>query len=275
MDQFSSYRDRIARLAYLQNKFVVLKIGGKVFAGQSIKEVIQDAVNLIVSGVRLIIVLGAQGQIDQKMDAAGIKIDKEGGIRKTPPEAIPHIRTAYSEMLAGMVELISGMEQRPDIVLADSVTAAPYGEGFLQTGKVEAVDIRPFSPMPVENPDVKKMFIVSSLCDSGAGTIYNVNADDIAAALAVNLHAEELIFLSDSGVINKSDSTVFSRLSLGQVGDLIKKTDATEGMVAKLKAAKEALTNNLFKVKTVHIVGPKELAACIFSAEGAGTIIEG
>jgi acetylglutamate kinase len=68
----------------------------------------------------------------------------------------------------------------------------------------------------------------------------NVNADQAAAAIAVALEAEELLFVSDvPGVA--VDGVAQPTLAAGDIETMIEAGVATGGMAAKLRAAAQAL----------------------------------
>lgn len=72
------------------------------------------------------------------------------------------------------------------------------------------------------------------------GVGLNVNGDDAATALAVALHADELLFVSDvAGVLE--DGAVLPRLDHGSIKVLGDRGVVQGGMLAKLEAALAAL----------------------------------
>jgi len=273
MNNYSLLREAISRMAQFQGKLFVLKISGKVFASSSLKEVLEDAANLLFSGIRLVLVCGAGVQIDEKMKTAGIDIVKKNGIRITPPIAIELIQSVCLEMRARIMEIVEKMENKPAISWPEAIVAESLGENFGRTGKIDAIETGVFKPAFIKSSCTPKMFLVSSLAKAKDGNLYNVNADEIAAAIAIALRAKKIIFLSDGGVHN-NNGTIFSRLSISQAEELIKNNTASDGMVSKLKSVVAAAKGG---VKSSHIVGynPGGFLMEIFSTEGLGTIIEG
>jgi acetylglutamate kinase len=87
------------------------------------------------------------------------------------------------------------------------------------------------------------------------GEPLNVNADEAAAAVAVAVGAEELLFVTDvAGVLE--DGVVLSELSAAEAASLIASGVATGGMALKLRAATRALETG---VRSVRIGGPAAL----------------
>jgi acetylglutamate kinase len=80
------------------------------------------------------------------------------------------------------------------------------------------------------------------------GRALNVNADEVAAAVAVAADAEELLFITDvEGVLE--DGVVRPVLSVGDAQSLIAANVATGGMALKLRAAIRALETGVGSVR--------------------------
>jgi acetylglutamate kinase len=88
------------------------------------------------------------------------------------------------------------------------------------------------------------------------GDPLNVNADEAAAAVAVAVGAEELLFVTDVGGVLE-DGVVRSELSVEEAAALITAGVATGGMALKLRAATRALETG---VRSVRIGSPAALA---------------
>jgi acetylglutamate kinase len=88
----------------------------------------------------------------------------------------------------------------------------------------------------------------------GLGTdneLYNINADQMAAACAEYLAADQLIFLTDvPGVLD--GERVLSELTFEEMERMVQTRAVTGGMVLKLEAAKRALEGG---VRVVQILG--------------------
>ena len=96
------------------------------------------------------------------------------------------------------------------------------------------------------------------------GSALNINGDDAAAAIAGTLRATELLFIADvSGVL--SDGTVIRSLTADAVESLVRKGEATGGMIAKLESALLALAAGVQSVR----IG----AFAMISDASAGTTI--
>jgi len=82
---------------------------------------------------------------------------------------------------------------------------------------------------------------VAPVAPDASGSVWNVNADDAAAAVAGALRAAELLQVSDvPGVV--VDGVVSATLADGEIEGLIARGVVTGGMAAKLRAAQTALS---------------------------------
>ena len=112
--------------------------------------------------------------------------------------------------------------------------------------------------------------VVSTVCADAAGALYNVNADTVAAALAVALRATRLDLVTGAGGVRRDAEDASSRirqLDATEIEQGIRDGWITDGMRPKLTVALDALANG---VASVRIVAPDALAA-----DDAGTTIYG
>jgi len=88
----------------------------------------------------------------------------------------------------------------------------------------------------------------------GADGPYNVNADQVAAAVAVALKAEEMVFVTDvPGVL--MDGTLLPELTPAQARRLIEQEVIAGGMVPKVRAALEGLEQGVRQVRITNLDG--------------------
>ena len=100
-----------------------------------------------------------------------------------------------------------------------------------------------------------------------AGQVLNVNADTMAAALAAGLGARRLIIAGGTAGVFDAQGETIATLDLDGIDALIGDGTASAGMVAKLRACRDALDAGVREVAIVHGRDPKGLA------EAAGTRI--
>lgn len=86
------------------------------------------------------------------------------------------------------------------------------------------------------------------------GQIYNVNADEVASAVALALAAELLNFVSNVPGVLQEDA-VIPTLTISQTEDLIASGVIRDGMVPKVRAALEAITKGVPQARIVNLAG--------------------
>jgi len=103
------------------------------------------------------------------------------------------------------------------------------------------------------------------------GETYNINADLVAAKVAIALEAERLVFLTDiDGVMGKSGQLV-SSITAKEVAPMIQEGAITGGMIPKIEFAIEALTSGIEKVHIINGTRRHSLLLELFTDKGIGT----
>jgi acetylglutamate kinase len=99
---------------------------------------------------------------------------------------------------------------------------------------------------------------VSRCTETAVGLTLNVNGDDVAAAIAIAIEADELLLVSDVvGVLN--DGVLIATLTPEDAQRLIDDGTAQEGMAAKLQAAMVALEGGVERVRISDIAAIEQL----------------
>lgn len=124
--------------------------------------------------------------------------------------------------------------------------------------------------------DADYLPVISSLGADSDGQIFNINADTVAAEIAIKLKAEKLVLLSDVNGIYldpKDENTKLSRVSIIEAEEMIENKTATGGMIPKLQSLISLIKQG---VKSAHIISGNErnaLLSEVFTDEGTGTMI--
>jgi len=94
--------------------------------------------------------------------------------------------------------------------------------------------------------------VLSSVASDSRGAPLNINADDVASALAGKMKAKGLIFLTDVDGIFNQHRRRFPSLHKAQIQDLLKKGIIKGGMIPKVQSALQALQNGVAQVYIVN-----------------------
>ncbi len=200
---------------------VVLKLGGRVASDEA-----QQALALRDAGHEVIVVHGAGPQITAEMERRGIAPTFVRGRRVTTPEVLDVVR----ESLLAVNKAVCAALGPDGLGLAgDEIGLA--AEQVAELGLVGA----PLPSAPAAVLDALAHGSIPVVAPLAAGPL-NVNADEAAAALAVGLGADRILFVSDvPGVL--VDDDVVPVLRADEADDMLVAGRFEGGIVPKLVAA--------------------------------------
>lgn len=114
---------------------------------------------------------------------------------------------------------------------------------------------------------------VSGCADPSFSDALNVNGDDAAAAIAVALDADELVFISDVEGVRASSGATVRHLDPDGAQQLIRNGTAEGGMAAKLEATLAAIGGGVARIRigSVEMIGDGTAGTLIRSATGVAS----
>jgi acetylglutamate kinase len=116
--------------------------------------------------------------------------------------------------------------------------------------------------------------VVASIAIDEYGQAYNVNADVVAAELAVALDAEKLVYLNDVPGLIGPTGDLLSELSVSQARELLATPGVVDGgMIPKIESAVRALQAGIGRVHLVDARVEHAVVLELFTPEGIGTMI--
>ena len=270
----------IEALPYIRTyrgRTVVVKIGGHALDDPRLAAIVaEDLALLAMVGIRLVVVHGGGPQVSSAMDRAGLVPKFVGGRRVTDEDAIALVRDvlvgSINSDLVGRLSRAGlsavGISGADGGVLVATKTAGPDGEDLGRVGTITSIGTRLLDSLLVEG----YVPVVASIAGDAEGAPLNVNADEVAGAIAGALGAAKLVYLTNvEGLyrdLGDSESLV-SEMKAGELDALV--PSLSEGMRPKAASAVAALAGG---VEKVHILdGRVEHAVLleIFTEEGIGT----
>ncbi|HWS55220.1 MAG TPA: acetylglutamate kinase, partial [Pyrinomonadaceae bacterium] len=220
-------------------------------------------------GVEQTIIDGRRVTDDATLDMA--KMIFAGKINTDILAALRH-RGVEAVGLSGVDGDIVHAERRPPRDIVNRETGVSERVDFGHVGDIIRINDRLLRVLL----DHDYLPVVSSLGADSEGRVFNINADTIAAEIAVRLEAEKLVMLSDvDGIYLRPGERAakLSRLSAAEVEALITGGVATGGMIPKLQNIADLLRRG---VRSAHIIKGSlrnAILAEVFTDEGTGTMI--
>jgi acetylglutamate kinase len=253
---------------------MVIKLGGAAAATSDVDAVLQDIVLLRFVGMRPVLVHGGGPEISSWQERMGMTPRFVNGLRVTDAATMEVVKM----VLTGKVgpELVSRIHRLGGNAIGLSGEDGPTllvrpaqhdGEDLGLVGEVDHVNVEPV----VSILDQGRIPVVASIGLGYDGEAYNVNADTVAAELAVALRATKLIVMTDVDGVHDHDGTLLSELDRGRAAALISEGVISGGMIPKVRAALRALDGT----EAAHIIDgrvPHALLLELLTAEGVGTM---
>ncbi len=220
----------------------LIKLGGSLLeSADSRARLARELAEAVRQGVGLVVVHGGGKQMSRFLAERNVAGRFVGGLRVTTPE-----------VLDAVVKVVAGSVNRELVATLVAAGARAVGLSGVDDCLLEAElmdeDLGAVGRPIRANPEllellVERRFLPVVACVAGdrRGSIYNVNADQMAAALAAAFRAEFLIFLTDVGGVLGADGRPLPELTTAAARQLIAQGTATGGMQAKLEAATGAL----------------------------------
>ncbi len=269
-----------------KGKTFVLKAGGDVFADAEETRALIEQVGLLHQvGIRVVLVHGGGPQSTELAAQLGLETTFVEGRRVTDGPSLEVATMVLNgqintRILAACRDLeipavgISGVDaglirahRRPPVEQADG-RSVDYG--FV--GDIDSVD----ADVLVKLLDDGLMPIVSPLSCDASGTLLNINADTVAAAIAAELDAEKLIFATAApGILKDRDDpqSLLSYVDRQGLRDLRDEGRLADGMLPKAAAIDAAIANGVERAHVISYKMPDSLLLEVFTNEGTGTLV--
>jgi len=271
----------IEALPYLHDfrgQTVVVKFGGSILDdNEGCLRILTDIAFMECVGMRPVVVHGGGKAISAAMETAGIAPNFVDGLRVTDTDTISIVdRVLNTEVNPGLVEMLEGLGYRAQGVRGQSVMRAEQhvveGKDWGFVGDVTSVDCAPIK----ELLDQEIVPLITPLAIDDEGQSFNINADAAATAVARELQARKLVFVSDvPGVLRdlNDKSSLISTITLNEVQGLIDDGTIAGGMLPKVAGAASAVASGIRKVHFIDSKMPHSLLLELFTDAGVGTQI--
>ena len=269
-----------------KRKVFVLKVGGEVFADNARTKALMEQVGILHQvGIRVVMVHGGGPQSTELAAQLGVDTTFVEGRRVTDGASLDIATMVLNgqintRVLAACRDLgipavgISGVDaglirahKRPPV---DRANDEPVDYGFV--GDIDSVE----ADIVSKQLDNGLMPVISPLSCDESGTLLNINADTVAAAIAAELDAEKLILITAApGILEDAADprSLISFLDRADLENLKAAGKLADGMLPKAAAVDAALENGVNRVHIISWKVPDSLLLEVFTNEGTGTLV--
>jgi acetylglutamate kinase len=260
-------------------KKVVIKYGGAAMVEESLKaKVMQDIVLMKYVGMHPIVVHGGGPEINDLLRRLQIDTHFVEGLRYTDAATMEVVEM----VLGGKVNknIVAGLHASGGKAVGISgkdgglILARPINEGKLGfVGEVEQVN-----PVVLDTLIGHGYIPVIAPVGLGAeGSSYNINADLVAAAVAIAVQADKLVLLTDvPGLLRdvKDNASLISVLHLDEVAGYLRDGVIQGGMIPKINCCVQAVQGGVGRTHIIDGREPHSILLEIFTDQGVGTMVE-
>lgn len=272
--------EAIPYIQQFRKKVFVIKYGGSILHDDVIRRrVLEDIVFLSYVGIRIILIHGGGPHISSRLKAIGVEPQFHKGIRVTDEQTLQIVIEELDEINRQIVDEIrslkgdvTGLRGQENIVYVEKKNAE-RDLGFV--GTITNIERRIIEAHLHQG----YITVISPLGVGAAQQTHNVNADEVASAIAASLCAEKFVLLTNvPGVMldPKDPATLCSTLTRADVDRLKKEGVISGGMIPKVDSCVEALLGGIPKAHIIDARLDRALLLEIFTDTGVGTqIIQG
>lgn len=260
-------------------KKVVIKYGGAAMGDCMLKEkIMQDIVLMKYVGMHPIIVHGGGPEINIMLKRLNLKSEFVDGLRVTDHDTMEIVEM----VLGGKVnkEIVAGINASGGKAIGISgkdgklimATPAEDSERMGFVGRVGQINPEIITTI-IENGYIP---VIAPIGMDEQRNSYNINADLVAAAIAVAMKADKLVLLTDvPGLLRdpKDPDTLISVLKTSEVVKYIEQGVISGGMTPKVQCCVEAVTGGVGRTHIVDGRVPHSILLEVFTRQGVGTMV--
>jgi amino-acid N-acetyltransferase len=255
-----------------RDKIFVLAIDGGIVAHDHFATLLLDIAVLWSLNIRVVIVHGAAAQIASLAAARGIAPSNIDGSGITDARTRELALTAANRVTHDLLEGLSAHDLRA--ASTNVITAHPLGviQGVdhLWTGKVERIDVDLLRSLVGQGV----VPVIPPLGFDGDGKTYRVNSDAMAVAVAAQLKAIKLIFVTaHPGLVYRGQ--LIRQMLVGELAGLLQQDSAgfRDDMISKAQHAVRGCQAGIPRVHVIDGTMDEGLLGEVFSNHGLGTLI--
>ena len=285
IDRASILIEALPYIQKLRGQTIVIKYGGNAMVNDSLKQSVMDDITLLkYIGINPVLVHGGGPDINDALSKMNIQSHFVNGLRYTDEQTMEVAQMVLtgktnkeivSNLCAKGAKAIGICGIDGNLIEAEKLTTDEAGNpidiGFV--GKVKTINTKVIEMLAND----EYIPVIAPIGVGENGESYNINADTVAAEVAIALKARKLMTLTDvPGIMEKDENNqlrLIPFLCEEEVNECIQNGIITGGMIPK---ALGCLDTVLRGVKSAHIIDgriPHSLLLEIFTSKGIGTMI--
>jgi amino-acid N-acetyltransferase len=280
-DQFVAWLRRVAPYIHaFRGKTFVIGVPGEMIVGGGVNALIQDLSLLHAMGMRIVIVNGCRPQINEQLRLRGQEARYHKDVRITDQVALECAKEAAGEIRLDMEAGFSqGLPNTPmanagvRVISGNFVLSRPVGivDGvdFIYSGLVRKVDAQMIR-LALDNGQI---VLLSNIGYSATGDAFNLMMEDVAAATAIALDADKLVFVSEVDGITDADGQVLSEISEAQAKRLLADNRVPNPSRSYLRAALHACEGGVARSHVVPFSMDGSVLLEFFLHDGVGSMV--
>jgi acetylglutamate kinase len=252
-------------------QIVVIKVGGNALE-QARDETLLDIVLLRYVGMQPVLIHGGGPEITAMSERLGLKAEFKNGLRITDDKTMEVVKMVLTGKvnpdIVGAINRLGGQAVGMSGEDGPCIIAEPLGPEMGFVGRVTQINREPITALLGRG----YIPVIASIGLGYDGHAYNINADTVAAEIALELGAAKLILLTDVAGVLGVDGQVVAVLTSEDARHRIEAGEVTGGMIPKLESCLRALDG----VPLAHIVDgrtPHSLLLELFTEAGIGTMV--
>ena len=270
--KLTDLRGILQYIPQFREKTFILAIDGDIVTDDNFATLLLDVALLWSLNIRVVLVHGASEQIRALARERQVAASDFDGAGVTDAATLDLALTAATRLTHEILEGLSANDLRA--ACTNVITAHPlgilHGVDHLFTGKVERVDGGLLQSLIGQGV----VPVVPPLGFDGDGKTYRVNSDRVAVAVAEELRAIKLIFVtSQDGLVHRGQ--IIRQMLVPELTKLVEQDSAGFSPPMLLKAQYAAAAGSV-GVPRVHVINgtlDEGLLGEVFSNHGLGTLI--
>jgi acetylglutamate kinase len=268
-------------IAAFSGQIAVIKYGGAAMVKEGLKEAFAEDVSLLKKvGLKPVVVHGGAPEITRTLEKLGERSEFVDGMRITDAQSLPVVEMVLSgKVNQELVALLNarnagavGLSGKDGKLLRAEKRPHASGRDLGQVGHVVEVN-RDFLRMFLDGGYVP---VISPIGFADDGGSLSINADDVAAAIAVALGAKKLIYLTDvPGILESApDGELVRQLTAADLARRVEAGAITGGMKWKAQSILTALAGGVERVHVIDGRQPHTVIAELFTDRGVGSLVQ-